>query len=188
MCARISDDSPNEECWQYRPRFNDWIKLSTVPESQNDEGAHAYSHSWGLVIAGLGSDNPYSWGEESGRSVYHTRDGRNFNSIAPMPEISSGGLCLAILDDSRLMAMGLGDNLNHVYLYHKGQDYWEAYPSLAVGRYSMSCGVAKDGEDTLVVSVGGGVGDDTVVEIFSLRERQWRRGEVQDIAYKFMVI
>ena len=183
MCARISDDSPNEECWQYRPRFNDWIKLSTVPESQNEPGAHAYSHSWGLVIAGLGSDYSY-WGAESGRSVYHTRDGRNFNSIAPMPEISSGGLCLAILDDSRLMAMGLGDNLNHVYLYHKGQDSWEAYPSLAVlHRTWPSCGAAKDGDDTLVVSAGGssGGGYYNVVEIFSLRERQWRRGEVQDI-------
>ena len=45
----------------------------------------------------------------------------------------------------------------------------------------MSCGVAKDGNGTVVVAAGGNDGDSRldVVEIFSLKEQKWRTGRVQ---------
>ena len=87
-----------------------------------------------------------------------------------------------ILDDQTLMAMGLGADNTKVYVYHGGeQDEWEEYPDLSYGRFGMSCGVAKDGNSTVVVAAGGNDGDSRldVVEIFSVKEQKWRTGRVQ---------
>ena len=87
------------------------------------------------------------------------------------------------LDDNTLMAMGLGTNNNKVYVYHGREGYWEEFPDLAHGRFGMSCGVANDGNGTVVVAAGGNDGDSRldVVEIFSWqREDQWRTGRVQN--------
>ena len=94
-----------------------------------------------------------------------------------------------ILDDHTLMAMGLGGDNSKVYVYQGGA--WKEFPSLAVGRFGMSCGVADDGNGgTVVVAAGGNDGEDRsdVVEIFSLREGQWRTGRGQNHNFAGMVI
>ena len=163
--------TPRDECWQFRPQFNDWVQLSTMPEDGGYAG-YAYSDAWGLVIAGVG--NSYT-------TVLHTKDGINFTYLMPLPVLGYYN-CLVILDDNTLMAIGLGDLDDEVYVYHGGeQDYWEKFPNLAVGRYGMTCGVAAQGGDLVVVAAGGGISEDPprsdVVEIFSFQEMQWHTGK-----------
>ena len=52
-----------------RPPSNEWVKLSTLPESGGSCG-HAYSGAWGLVMAGAGA---------SDTAVFSTVDGINFD-------------------------------------------------------------------------------------------------------------
>ena len=139
-----------------------------MPEDGGDHG-YAHSDTWGLVIAGAGN---------LGTSVFRTDDGINFDDLAPLP-VSGFKNCLVILDDTTLMAMGLGANEDEVYVYHGGeQNFWEQFPSLSVGRLGMSCGGANDGSGTVVVAAGGadGVSRLDVVEIFHLQEMQWHTG------------
>ena len=172
MCG--STYSPRDECWQYRPPSNDWVKLSTMPEQGGGCG-YAYSDTWGLVMAGVGS---------SDKSVLQTTDGINFTYLAPLPESGPLGFegCLVILNDTTLMAAGLGDNSDKAYVYHGGEeDFWEEFPNLSFGRRGMACGVAMQGDNLVVVAAGGGSieGDGTrfdVVEIFDLQEMQWHIG------------
>ena len=165
--------SPRDECWQYRPPSNSWVKLSTMPEYGGSVG-YAYSDAWGLVLSGAGSAD---------KSVLFTRDGVNFSYLAPLPTSVNDG-CLVILDDSTLMAIGLGNSEDEVYVYHGGEEEnaWEAFPSLSVGRGGMACGTAMQGDDLIVVAAGGGRFEDDpprsdVVEVFNLQEMQWHTGE-----------
>ena len=103
--------SPRDECWQYRPPSNSWVKLSTMPEYGGSVG-YAYSDAWGLVLSGAGSAD---------KSVLFTRDGVNFSYLAPLPTSVNDG-CLVILDDSTLMAIGLGNGEDEVYVYHGGEE------------------------------------------------------------------
>ena len=78
--------SPRDECWQYRPPSNSWVKLSTMPEYGGSVG-YAYSDAWGLVLSGAGSTD---------KSVLQTHDGVNFSYLAPLPTGGDDG-CLVIL-------------------------------------------------------------------------------------------
>ena len=176
MCG--STYTPRDECWQYRPPLNDWVKLSTMPEQGGNCG-YAYSDVWGLVIAGAG-------GSET--SVFRTADGINFTSLADLP-VSGSYTCLVILDDTTLMAAGLGDNKDEVYVYHGGaEDFWEEFPNLSVGREGMACGVAMQGDNLVVVAAGGGRSEEDpprsdVVEIFNLQEMQWHTGRQSKVLF-----
>ena len=77
--------------------------------------AHAYVENFGLVMAGS-----YS-GDDS--SVTVTRDGSNFEELAPLPYGDWGG-CLTAVDDQTLIYSGGDDYPYNAYSYDIPSNSW----------------------------------------------------------------
>ena len=77
--------------------------------------AHAYVENFGLVMAGS-----YS-GDDS--SVTVTRDGLNFEELAPLPYGDWGG-CLTAVDDQTLIYSGGQSHGTYAYSYNISSNSW----------------------------------------------------------------
>ena len=108
-----SDESA-EECYKYSPLSDSWQIYGSMPNVKVFSG-HAYVENFGLVMAGS-----YS-GDDS--SVTVTRDGLNFEELAPLPYGDWGG-CLTAVDDQTLIYSGGRDNYLAAYSYDIPGNSW----------------------------------------------------------------
>ena len=116
MCGGYGTaDSSVEECYKYSPLSDSWQIYGSMPNVKVFS-AHAYVENFGLVMAGS-----YS-GDSS--SVTVTRDGLNFEELAPLPNGGDYGGCLAVVNEETLMYSGGNGNRYDVYSYDIPSDTW----------------------------------------------------------------
>ena len=89
-------DTRGEECYKYSPLSDSWQIYGSMPNVKVFS-AHAYVENFGLVMAGSYYDDD--------SSVTVTRDGLNFEELAPLPYGDWGG-CLTAVDEQTLIYSG----------------------------------------------------------------------------------
>ena len=111
--------------------------------------------------------------------VSTTKDGKHFDSLAPMPYSTEHTPCVAGIDTNSIFITGLGWDYDMSYMYYKDTGEWVTLPNLPTGRYGMMCGVVRDGSGRAqVVVVGGALYSEylNTVEIFNVEEEKWSTG------------
>jgi len=158
---------PYNECWRYSPLDDSWTKTSTIPSPTPELFvAPAYHPGWGIIMSG----GYYDGDDLSSTTI--TKDGEEFESLAPMPYTASVH-CVAAIDNNTMFTTGLGRRYDESFLYNRSTGEWVSVPKMPTGRIDMLCGVVMDGSGQAQVVVVGGLGLD-VVEIFNVQEETWR--------------
>ena len=142
--------------------------------------ASAFHPAWGIIMSG-GSDFSLP-GDPA--DVTTTKDAKEFESLAPMPD-NSMEHCIAAINANMIFATGLGENNDLSFMYIKDSEAWSPMPNMPSGRQDMGCGVFRAGVGKPeVVVVGGSMPDPPyyldVVEIFSVEQETWRTGTWSD--------
>ena len=92
--------------------------------------------------------------------------------------------CMVEIDENILLYIGGDDaanNYNEVFKYTVSNNTWTRVADMPTGRYQLGCGVVTGSGGGLEVVAVGGVSNDgqqtAAVEIYSVNEDTWRRGE-----------
>ena len=109
-----TSDTDAEECYKYSPLSDSW-QISGLMPNVKVYSAHAYVENFGLIMAGS------YHGDDS--SVTVTRDGINFEELAPLPYGDWGG-CLTAVDDQTLIYSGGDDYPYNAYSYDIPSNSW----------------------------------------------------------------
>ena len=127
-----------------------------------------------------------------------TKNAEDFEELPPMP-YKSYWHCVAAIDENRIFVSGVGSGSlssakanEKALMFHKSRGQWESLPNMPTPRWSMGCGVVRDGKGGVeVVVVGGYVAPGRertyVVEIFNVNEERWRTGSPIAITNAFCV-
>ena len=107
-------DQSAEECYKYSPLSDSWQIYGTMPNVKVFS-AYAYVENFGLVMAGSVSGNS--------DSVTVTRDGRNFEELASLPNSDYFG-CLTTVDEQTLLYTGGEYDPYAAYSYDIPSDTW----------------------------------------------------------------
>jgi len=106
-----------------------------------------------------------------------TRDAKEFESLAPLPDEAFEDLvllhCITAINADMIFITGLGKTRDLSFVYSKDTGVWSQMPNMPRVRSLMECGVVRDGGGKPeVVVVGGYDGND--VDIFNVEEETWR--------------
>ena len=113
-----------------------------------------------------------------------TEDAEHFEELEPMP-YSSIDHCVAAINENTIFLTGLGLKNDESFKYDRDTKEWISLPNMPTGRYSLGCGVVRDGSGKIEVIVFGGrkcrrqsalcsADGMDVVEIFDIEENSWR--------------
>ena len=139
--------------------------------------ASAFHPAWGIIMSG-GSDFSLP-GDPA--DVTTTKDAKEFESLAPMPD-NSMEHCIAAINANMIFATGLGESEDLSFMYSKETGVWSPMPNMPTRRTKLGCGVVRDGGGKPEVVVVGGYDPSAispfkdVVEIFSVEDETWRTG------------
>ena len=108
-----------------------------------------------------------------------TRHGSTFASLDPMPEPRHSH-CLAVVDSDTLFVGGGFPDEDKAYLYRRSSHTWTQLPDMITNRTGHACqavDASGRGVGREIVVVGGSEGKTelSVVDVFNLKRRSWRR-------------
>ena len=109
-----TSDTDAEECYKYSPLSDSWQISGSMPNVKV-YSAHEYVENFGLIMVGS------SYGDDN--SVTVTRDGTNFEELAPLC-LSGWGGCLTAVDDQTLIYSGGRDFYYAAYSYDIPGNSW----------------------------------------------------------------
>ena len=183
-----NDVSDDYSCWVYDAAEDKWAEDSKGNRGEGGKYSAALSHKYGWVII----REKFYWNDDS-VLVEHTHDGRNYESLPPLPHQGKSfeDLCLVSLDDEA----GVGDLLvlGEVNDWAKGGQYpfilkdgmWEEKerrPTNHTSQYSgYFCGPVRSqvGGPVEKIVVAGGYSTmfSHLVTVYDVRKDSWEMAD-----------